>query len=112
MERSVDAERDTDGQRKACGHQDQLGCRRETLREQVGYGPVVAVGLAKIALYCVTEEAAVLHMQWIIQAQPVTQFDTVLLGRVLRQQVGDRIAEEAEHQEGDGSYDEHNERRL
>src|SRR5699024_7050141 len=70
-------------------------------------GPRQAVGNAEVALGGIADEACELHREGVVQPELLTQFFTLLLGRLLPDHVVDRIADEIEQAEGHQRDDEH-----
>src|SRR5208282_3586658 len=90
----------------------QLERRREPLLEQRRYRPALAQRKPEITLYRAPDKACELHVEGLVEAEIRAQLRALLLGRVLADHEGHRIAGEVEQPEGDEGNDRHDDDRL
>ena len=106
-QRRIDPERYAQAQRDEAGHQGQFQRGRKALGNEAGDLAALTQADAEIALRGVADEARELHREGLIQPQVLAQCGALFFGRVLAQQVGDRVADVLEQHEGDEGHRQH-----
>ncbi len=99
--RGVDAERNAEDQREQRREHGELDRRRQPLDQKVGDRPALAVRDAELSARSVLDEVGELHDYRLVEPESLGELFAVGDRRLLADHVGDRIADEPEHGEGD-----------
>jgi hypothetical protein len=100
-QRRVDAEHDAEAQRDNRRGEGQFDGRRQALEDELRHRLLQPVGNAELAPERVRDKAEELHVEGIVESEPLSQRLVVGHRRFLPEHRGDRIADEAENQECD-----------
>ena len=107
-DRGINAERDAHDRREDRREHGELDGCGQALGDHRRDRPALAVGDAEIALRGLAKKAKELDREGLVEAEMLRQLLAVGHARLLPDHVGDRIADEPEHREGDeGDGDEH-----
>ena len=95
-ERGVDPHGGSDEEGEERGDERQLEGRGEPLGHELPHWPTVLVGEPELAGRGVSDEAGELEDERVVEAEALAELFTLFEGRVLADQVVDRIADVAE----------------
>ncbi len=105
----VDAERDAHHQGEERGEQGELDGGRQALGDQRRDRPALAVADAEFEPRRIADEADELDRDRVLEAEVAGELLAILDRRLLTDEVRHRVADEAEHGEGDKSDRQHDE---